>query len=253
VMTGLLLAAGTLGCKTDQAARRAENIDREEPPAAAAVDPAMAGTVRGTITYKGTPPQRIRIDMSQDAQCARVGGDNLAEQYVTGKHGGLANVYVYVKAGLPNVKYPAKTEPVVLDQKGCRFVPHVVAVQTGEPVEIRNSDPTWHNVHPLPQVAKNAADDVMQMPMAGPQQLHFAEPEVMLPLRCNYHPWMEAFVNVSATPFFAVTGEDGKFEIGGLPPGVYTIAAVHETMGEQTVQVTVASQTTSKANFNYPQ
>jgi plastocyanin len=252
VLLGTLVAV--LGCRTDQAARRAENIDKVEKPEAAALDPALAGTVSGTVSFKGVPPERLRIDMSQDAECGRAGGVNLAEQYVVGKQGALANVYVYVKAGLPeNMRFPARTEKVVLDQKGCRFTPHVIAVQVGESVEVRNSDPTWHNVHTLPQEKKNAAQDIMQMPMAGPQMESFQAPEVMLPVRCNYHPWMEAFINVNATPFFAVTGADGKFEISGLPPGVYTIAAVQEKMGEQTQQVTVASQTASRMKFSFAQ
>ena len=242
------------GCKTDQAARRAENIDHVETPVTAALDPAMAGSISGTISFKGAAPQRVKIDMSQDPACAMSAGENDAEQYVVGKKGALANVYVYVKAGLPpNVSFPAKTEPVVVDQKGCRYVPHVVAVQVGEPVEFRNSDPTMHNVHTLPAVQGNASSDISQGPMGAPQSETFSQPEVMLPVRCNNHPWMNAFVNVSATPFFAVTDKDGKFEIKGLPPGVYTIAAVHEKMGEQLMQVTIASQTVSAANFSYPQ
>jgi plastocyanin len=252
VMMGAVLSC--IGCKTDQAARRAENIDHTEPPVVAALDPAMLGSVSGTITFKGKAPERVKIDMSQDPACAMTAAENDAEQYVVGKKGGLANVYVYVKAGLlANVSYPAKTAPVVVDQKGCRYVPHVVAVQVGEPVEFHNSDPTMHNVHTLPAVAGNASSDISQGPMGAPQSESFASPEVMLPVRCNNHPWMNAFVNVSATPFFAVTDANGKFEIKGLPPGVYTIAAVHEKMGEQILQVTVTSQTVSAVNFSYPQ
>jgi plastocyanin len=245
---------GAVGCKTDQAARRAENIDHAEPPVVAALDPAMLGSVSGTISFKGTPPKRVKIDMSQDPVCGMAAGENEAEQYVVGKKGALANVYVYVKDGLlPNVSFPAKTMPVVIDQKGCRYTPHVIAVQVGEPVEFHNSDPTMHNVHTLPMAAGNAGADISQAPMGAPQSETFQQPEEMLPVRCNNHPWMNAFINVSATPFFAVTGMDGKFEIKGLPPGVYTIVAVHEKMGEQIQQVTVVSQTNSPANFSYPQ
>ena len=252
LMLGTLLTA--TGCKTDQAARQAENIDHVEAPAKAALDPAMAGSISGTISFKGTAPQRVKIDMSQDPACAMTAAENDAEQYVVGKKGALANVYVYVKAGLPaSVNFPAKSAPVVLDQKGCRYVPHVVAVQVGEPVEFHNSDPTMHNVHTLPMAAGNAASDISQGPMGAPQSETFSQPEEMLPVRCNNHPWMNAFINVSPTPFFAVTGADGKFEIKGLPPGVYTIVAVHEKMGEQIQQVTVVSQTATPANFSYSQ
>ncbi len=251
-MLGLLLTAS--GCKTDQAARRAENIDHVEPPVVAALDPAMLGSVSGTISFKGAPPKRVKIDMSQDPACAMSAVENDSEQYIVGKKGALANVYVYVKDGLlPNVNYPAKTTPVVIDQKGCRYTPHVIAVQVGEPVEFHNSDPTMHNVHTLPQMQGNASTDISQGPMGAPQSETFQQPEEMLPVRCNNHPWMNAFVNVSATPFFAVTGADGKFEIKGLPPGVYTIVAVHEKLGEEIQQVTVVSQTASPANFSYPQ
>jgi plastocyanin len=252
IVLGTLLTAA--GCKTDQAARRAENIDHVEPPVVAAQDPAMLGSISGTISFKGVPPKRVKIDMSQDPVCSMAAGENDAEQYVVGKKGALANVYVYVKDGLlPNVNFPTKTAPVVIDQKGCRYVPHVVAVQVGEPVEFHNSDPTMHNVHTLPMAAGNASSDISQAPMGAPQSETFSQPEEMLPVRCNNHPWMNAFVNVSATPFFAVTGVDGKFEIKGLPPGVYTIVAVHEKMGEQIQQVTVVSQTATPANFSYSQ
>jgi plastocyanin len=252
LVLGMLLTVS--GCKTDQAARRAENIDHVEPPAMAALDPAMLGSVKGTISFKGVPPKRVKIDMSQDPVCSMAAGENDSEQYIVGKKGALANVYVYVKDGLlPGVSFPAKTAPVVIDQKGCRYVPHVVAVQVGEPVEFHNSDPTMHNVHTLPMAAGNAGSDISQGPMGAPQSETFAQPEEMLSVRCNNHPWMNAFINVSPTPFFAVTGADGKFEIKGLPPGVYTIVAVHEKMGEQIQQVTVVSQTTTPANFSYSQ
>ena len=252
IMLGTLLVCS--GCKTDQAARQAENIDKKESPAAAALDPAMTGSLRGTITYQGKAPDKVRIDMNSDPGCNVGHVENDVEQYVVGKKGGLANVYVYVKSGLPpNVKFPPKTDVVVVDQKHCRFMPHVVAVQVGEPVEFRNSDPTMHNVHALPKVVGNSAADISEMPMGPSKQQTFAQPEAMLPVSCNNHPWMMAFVNVSATPFFAVTGPDGKFEIRGLPPGVYTIGVVHEKMGEQTQQVTISMQGTSQTNFTYPQ
>jgi len=250
MLLGILLVS--TGCKTDQAARQAENMDKRQTPAVAALDPAMTGTLKGTITFQGKAPDRVRIDMSADPGCK--GAENDTEQYVVGKKSALANVYIYVKSGLPaNVRFPAKTDVVVLDQKHCRFVPHVIAVQVGEPVEVRNSDPTVHNVHTMADMVGNAATDISQPPSSGPQRESFSQPEAMLPVRCNNHPWMNAFINISATPFFAVTGPDGKFEIHGLPPGVYTIAAVQEKLGEQTQQVTIATQVTSQANFTYSQ
>ncbi len=188
--------------------------------------------------------------MSQDPVCSATGGENLAEQYVV-HDGNLANVYVYVKNGPPAAMMTGQvlTAPVVLDQKGCRYVPHVVAVMTGGTVEFRNSDGTMHNIHTMPQ--SNPAVDVSQGPKGAPERKKFDTPEAMMPVRCNNHPWMNAFINVSATPFFAVTDAEGHFEIKGLPPGTYTLAAVHEKMGEQTITVKIASKESAKAEFTY--
>ena len=108
-----------------------------------------------------------------------------------------------------------------------------------------------HNVHAMPAVAGNETMDVSQAAKGAPQQKRFDQPEVMMPVRCNNHPWMNAFINVSATPFFAVTDAEGRFEIKGLPAGTYTLAAVHEKMGEQTIKVTVAPKESEKAEFTY--
>jgi plastocyanin len=218
---------------------------------AAALDPATLGQVSGTVHFSGKAPERVKIDMSMDPVCSITGGDNFAEQYVV-HDGKLANVYVYIKSGPPAAMSATASipPPVVMDQIGCKYVPHVVAVMRGGSVEFRNSDGTMHNIHTMPE-AGNSPIDISQGPKGTPQVKQFNQPEVMMPVRCNNHPWMNAFINVSATPFFAVTDADGRFSISGLPAGNYTLAAVHEKMGEQTMMVTVEPKGAAKADFSF--
>jgi plastocyanin len=242
-----ILLAATLalsGCKSNAPTPTAG------PAPAAAAPVANAGSIAGTIHFTGKPPARVEIDMSMDPACSMTAAENDAEEYVVA-NGKLANVYLYIKAGAPPSKAPANAAHVVLDQKGCRYTPHVIAVQQGGSVEFRNSDPTMHNVHTTPEAAGEASIDVSQGPMGAPQIRQFQQPETMLPVRCNNHPWMNAFINVSATPFFAVSAADGSFTITGLPPGNYTLAAVHEKLGEQDIQITVPPSGTAKADFTY--
>ena len=255
-----LLATGAVigiaGCKPDEAIRRGAVIGKGTRPNEAGsakstqLDAANAGSIAGTVNFAGKAPERLKIDMSQDPVCAITGGENLAEQYVV--HGGkLANVFVYVKDGPPMVMLYVGPipPPVVLDQVGCRYTPHVIALMRGGSVEFRNSDGTMHNIHTMP--TGNPVVDVSQGAKGAPELKQFDTPEIMMPVRCNNHPWMNAFINVSATPFFAVSDADGRFEIKGLPAGTYTLAAVHEKMGEQTMKVTVAPKEMAKAEFTY--
>lgn len=255
---GLVLGmlGGLAGCKPSDAVKQAQVIGKgsdEKPatlPPTAPLDQASLGMVSGTIRFAGKTPERVKIDMSMDPVCSMMGGDNYSEQYVV-KDGKLANVYVYIKGGpaaamMSGGMAPA---PVVMDQVGCKYVPHVIAVVRGGSVEFRNSDGTMHNIHTMPQ--GNLPIDISQGAKGAPQVKQFNQPEVMIPVRCNNHPWMNAFINVSPTPFFAVTDADGHFGISGLPPGTYTLAAVHEKMGEQTMTITVEPKGTTKADFNF--
>lgn len=251
------MVAGLTGCKPKaptQNGQETAKTNAAPTPVRPIVplDPATLGAVSGTVHFSGKPPERIRIDMSQDPVCSMMGGDNFAEQYVV-HDGKLANVYVYIKDGpAAAMSAPATTTaPVVLDQIGCRYVPHVIAIMRGGAVEFRNSDGTMHNIHTMPTVAANKEIDVSQGPKGAPQVREFPQPEVMMPVRCNNHPWMNAFINVSANPFFAVTDANGHFEIKGLPAGTYTLAAVHEKMGEQDMTVTVKPHVTETATFTY--
>ncbi len=215
------------------------------------IDPATAGSVEGTVHLIGKAPERIEIDMAQDPACAMSPyGKNLTEGIVS-TDGKLANVYVYVKDGLGNKVYAAPSAPAVLDQKGCRYVPHVLAAAVGQPIEFRNSDPTMHNVHMQPTVGGNQQFDISQPPNGGTTRHAFAKPELMIPVRCNNHPWMEAFLNIAPNPFFAVSGEDGHFVIHGLPPGTYTLEAVQEQLGPQHATVTVTTHGTATADFSF--
>ncbi|GGH15867.1 carboxypeptidase regulatory-like domain-containing protein [Silvibacterium dinghuense] len=235
------LALAGAGCKKSGPAAPAQNY--------VSIDPATAGTISGTIHYEGKPPARIPIDMGQDPACTFADA-NLTEQYVV-HNGGLANVFLYVKSGLGDKVYAIPTSPVVMDQKGCRYTPHVVGLRVGQPIKFTNSDNTMHNVHMTPTLGTNQAADLSEPPNDAGETRVLSSPELMIPVRCNNHPWMEAFINVIDNPFYAVSDTDGHFTIHGLPPGTYTIEAVHEVLGKQTATVTVASQQTATANFTF--
>ena len=214
------------------------------------IDPATAGSVQGVVHFDGAAPKRIEIDMAQDPACAMAGARNLTEQYLV-DNGKLANVFVYVSGGLGDKMYPASTTLVVLDQKGCRYTPHVIAAQVGQQVEFRNSDPTMHNVHMEPAVGANEAFDISQPPNGGTTRHVFTRPENLIPVRCNNHPWMQAYINIAPSPFFAVSDASGHFNIAGLPPGTYTLTAIHEQLGTQQATITVTSHGTAQSNFHY--
>ena len=249
--TTLLLATLLLtGCKQTPAPQQQTDAAPIAAHPASAVDPATAGSISGTITFTGKPPARIPIDMSADPACAMAAEPNLTEQYLV-DHNRLANVFVYIKTGAPDSTAPATTAPVVLDQKGCRYIPHILALQQGASVQFRNSDPTMHNIHTMPTQVGNQTVDLSETPMGPPQTIRFKSAETLLPVRCNNHPWMQAFLNIAPNPYFAVTGPDGSFTIPNLPPGTYTLAAIHEKLGEQDIQIIVPAKSIAKASFTF--
>lgn len=242
VLAVMVAALCVAGCKNKASAPAPK-------PSYATINWNTAGTIEGTIHYAGTPPKPIRIDMSQDPAC-NFGPPNTTEGYVVNQ-GGMANVFIYVRDGLGNRIYEAPTQPVAIDQKGCRYVPHVVGVMVGQPVKFTNSDPTAHNINITPTVAGNQAVDLSQGPGVAPNQTVFRKPELMIPVRCAMHPWMQAFINVAANPFFAVSDATGHFAIKGLPPGTYTVVADQENLGQQTATVTVGAKQTVTQDFTY--
>jgi plastocyanin len=213
------------------------------------IDWANSGTISGTIHFTGKPPERIAIDMGQDPVCSLAPTNN-TEQYVT-ENGGLENVFVYIRDGLGNKAYAPPSTPVVMDQKGCRFVPHVIGVMAGQSVRFTNSDATMHNVHMIPSLSTNQTVDISQPPNGPGDSRTLSTPELMVPVRCNNHPWMEGFINVVSNPFYAVSGHDGHFTIKGVPPGNYTLVSDHQVLGQKTVQVTVSGQKTSMIDITY--
>jgi plastocyanin len=225
------------------------------PAATAAASAAPAGggaaggaSVAGKISFEGTPPAPEKIKTSADPKCQALHPTGLERQTIDTSGGGLKDVFVYVKSGLPG-SYPAPSEPVLLDQHGCMYSPHIVTVQAGQPLKIRNSDDTLHNIHPRPAV--NQEFNIGQPRQGMESTKTFDKPEVMIPVGCDVHPWMRAYIAVLNHPFYAVTKEDGTYEIKGLPPGEYEIEAWHEKLKNQTQKITVKDGEKAKADFAY--
>jgi plastocyanin len=239
-LIGVLALAG---CSKSQSA--------SEQPAAASkpaisVDASTAGTISGLVSLKSQPPKIRPLDMTADPGCPTA---PQPAEVVAANAGKLANVFVYVKEGLPQGNFAVPSEPVVLDQKGCRYNPHMLGIMAGQPLKITNTDTADHNIHDMP--SNNPPFNESQMPTDKPVTKKFGNPEMMIPVQCNQHPWMRAYINVMSHPYFAVSAQDGTFEIKNLPPGEYTIAAVQEKFGEQTMKVKVAPKENAKAAFVY--
>jgi len=215
------------------------------------VDPATAATLRGKITFHGARPARQTISMAADAACEKVhaGHPVYAELIVTGKGNGLANAFVYVQSGLEGKNFEPVTEAASLDQRGCMFVPRVIGIRTGQTLDVKNSDPVSHNIHPRP--SSNREWNQEQPPQSPDLQHRFGRREIMIPVKCDIHSWMRAYIGVMEHPYFTVTGPDGTFAWTGVPPGDYTVAVWHETLGEQTRQIHLTASAGVVADFTY--
>jgi plastocyanin len=214
------------------------------------LDPATAGSVAGRIRYTGKKPARKMIDMSGDPACAEAHhGKAYDESLEVSANGTLANVFVYVKTGLEGKAFPVPAAPVTIDQKGCWFHPRVLGIQVGQKLEVINSDPVTHNIHPMAQINRewNHSQGEGDPPLAR----RFLKPEVMIRVKCNIHSWMHAFIGVVDHPYYAVTGADGNFKIDNLPPGNYVLEAWQETLGAQQANITVTPSGKVETSFTF--
>jgi plastocyanin len=230
--------------------RRAAKTDEQPGPAKPEYkSKGDEGTVTGKVSFDGTPPAGKKIDMSQDSKCAAAAGDKTTDDVVV-TDGKLSNVYVYLKAAsIDKFSYPVPSDPAVLDQQGCRYHPRTMGVRTGQTLRVTNSDPTTHNVHPSPKV--NQEWNQSQAEGAPPIEKKFNRKELLIPVKCNQHPWMKANLGVLDHPYFAVSAKDGSYTIKDVPPGNYTVVFWHETQGEQTASITVGAKESKTQDMAY--
>ncbi len=215
----------------------------------AAVAPLGTATVSGVVSFEGTPPANPAIDMAEEPSCTMAHDNAPTDPQVVVTGGKLGNVFIRVMSGLPAGPYPAPAGPAVIDQQGCLYTPRVLGVVVNQQLEIRNSDSLLHNIKAVP--TENRGFNISQ-PTAGMQtRRQFATPEIMVPIECNVHGWMKAYVGVVSHPYFATSGMDGAFRIGGLPAGTYTLEAWHEVFGRRTAEVTVGDGETASVAFTF--
>ena len=211
-----------------------------------------ASTITGTITFDGKPPVLRPIAMDAEPVCAKkhAGHPVQPEMLTLGTGQTMGSVMVFVSKGLPAGKtYPAPKDPVVVDQDGCMYIPHVMGIMVGQPYRILNTDGILHNIHTLPKI--NPSFNRGQPATVKEMTTNFAKPESMFQIKCDVHPWMSAYMGVFTHPFYSVTKTDGKFTISGLDPGTYEITAWHERLGMQTASVTVSGTDTKMQNFKF--
>jgi hypothetical protein len=220
--------------------------EAKAPPAAAAST--GSGSISGKIAFEGTVPAAQKVKLTADPKCAAMHKEGLERQTVKVKDGGLADVLVYVKTGVSG-SYPPPAEPALLDQKGCDYTPHMTVLVAGQPLKIRNSDDTLHNIHPRPTINQEFN---FGQPRQGAENTKLMDkPEVMIPVGCDVHPWMRAYISVLSHPFFAVTKEDGTFEIKGLPAGEYEVEAAHGKLKTMTGKISVKDGEAARLDLTF--
>ena len=255
---GLIATLSLLSLASSCGGPPADTNTNNGPTGKAYVSKGDEGTVTGKVSYTGAAPEPKKIDTSADAACTAKSPNLTTEDWVI-KDGKLANTYVYIKDGtladgskVADWTFETPSTAVTLDQNGCHYKPHVLGVMVNQPINITNSDPTTHNIHFTP---KNNPDwNQSQVNGAAAMTHKLARAEVLVPVKCNQHPWMKAYVGVTKHPFFAVSGEDGSFTIKGVPPGKYTVVAWHEGGAngtEKTMEVTVAAKGAATADFSF--
>jgi plastocyanin len=216
------------------------------------VNAAAQGQIAGSIKFDGTAPHQKIIDMSKDPSCAQThtGAPATMESVVVGPNGGLANVVVYISQGLTGNEAVA-SQPVKMEQKGCQYFPHVLAMNVGQHLTVMNDDKTAHNIHPEPKPGGgNITWNKSQMEGSPALDVTWPAAEIAIPVKCNIHPWMRAYIAVVKGPY-SVSSNTGEFKLDGLAPGTYTLTAWHETYGTQTQTVTVAAGKPAAADFTF--
>lgn len=213
------------------------------------VSSVFSASIKGSVRFQGTPGKSKIIRMEADAACLGLHPKGMAsDQQVVNPDGTLQNVLVYVVSGLGGKIFPAPKTPAVLDQKGCWYAPHILGVQTGQPILIKNSDPTAHNIHPLPK--KNPGFNLSQPKQNMETTKVFNNPEI-ISVKCDIHPWMKSYIGVMSHPFFSVSGKSGGFELKDLPAGAYEIEAWHEKLGSSRQKIVLTAAETKTINFSF--
>jgi plastocyanin len=253
-LSKLIAAAATLALLAACGGSNQSESAKPSSPGAAAdgqkVDESTAGTISGKIAFEGAVPKLAPIQMMSDPTCASAHKDPVEPDTYIVKDAGLDNVFVYIKDGLDKkYVFTTPTDTLTLNQKGCEYSPHVLGVRVGQPLQIVNDDNTMHNVHGMPETNQEFN---FGQPLSGMKSaVTFTAPEVLIPFKCDVHSWMNAYIGVVNHPYFAVSADGGKFELRGVPPGTYTIEAVHEKLGKQTQTVTVGTKDSKQVSFTF--
>jgi hypothetical protein len=245
----LCIVALTVGCsRTAPPPQTSTSSPAQPAPSYFQVDPATAGSISGTVTWKGSRPAMAVLDMSEDPTCQKLNpGKVYDNSLLVDKRGDVANAFVYIKSGLDGKQFAPPSKPAVIDQRGCRFQPLVLGVQTQQQVDIINSDPVTHNIHAMAHV--NREWNHSQEPGDAVMHRRFLVPEMMVPVKCNIHSWMREYIGVVDNPYFAVTTRDGHFDIPNLPPGTYTLAIWQEKAAPEEQQIVVPAKGAEKIAF----
>ncbi|MFQ5799701.1 MAG: carboxypeptidase regulatory-like domain-containing protein [Bacteroidota bacterium] len=235
----LLFALGCGGEKKEEAAK----------PEATPAKATGIGAIAGKVNFTGKAPRAARLRMNADPVCLKQHTETVyGGEVVVNENGTLRNVLIYIREGLGGKIYTPPPDSILFDQKGCLYTPHVLGIQVGQEFVVKNSDPTLHNVHTLSK--ENRPFNIAQPRQGMTFTRKFEKPETFK-VKCEVHPWMNAYVGVFTHPFYAVTGDDGSFAIKNLPAGEYTVEAWHEKYGAQTMKVKVGTAETATVDFTY--